>query len=177
MSKVFIADFKNKVLREKGPDYPDLEDEISDGALMRNQDALVSYEHEVKSLTTYPAEWLTEEMDGKEFVQGVDFTLWYPNKVGEPGCVALRMEPLPTPSEGGKKWTAVFTNEQNFIDFLKWQRLQSAEQGEGGEDIIREIAYIAWKAAANAHRMYPDNKHTFTDYWDAAKTQFDKFKK
>lgn len=44
------------------------------------------------------------------------------------------------------------------------------------QDQIREIAWIAWKGAANAFRMYPDNKHTFTDYWDGAKNQFDQFK-
>ncbi len=43
------------------------------------------------------------------------------------------------------------------------------------KDKIREIAYMAWKGAANAHRMYPDNKHTFADYWDAAKNQFNVF--
>lgn len=30
----------------------------------------------------------------------------------------------------------------------------------------RLIAYEAWKSAANAYRMYPDNKHTFDDYWE-----------
>ncbi len=33
----------------------------------------------------------------------------------------------------------------------------------------RTIAYTAWNAAANAHRIYPDNKHTFSDYWETAK--------
>lgn len=40
------------------------------------------------------------------------------------------------------------------------------------QEQVREIAWIAWKGAANAFRMYPDNKHTFTDYWNAAKDQF-----
>lgn len=40
------------------------------------------------------------------------------------------------------------------------------------EETVREIASIAWKGAANAYRMYPDNKHTFSDYWEAAKNQF-----
>jgi hypothetical protein len=31
----------------------------------------------------------------------------------------------------------------------------------------RQIAYAAWRAAADAFRMYPDNKHTFSDYWEA----------
>lgn len=45
MSKVFISNAKNKTLKEKGEPY------------------------------SYPAPWLTEEMDGKEFVEGVDFEL------------------------------------------------------------------------------------------------------
>lgn len=40
---------------------------------------------------------------------------------------------------------------------------------------VKEIAYIAWKGAANAYRMYPDNKHTFTEYWSVAESQFNKF--
>jgi hypothetical protein len=43
------------------------------------------------------------------------------------------------------------------------------------EDQIKEIAGIAWKGAANAHRLYPNNKHTFSDYWEGAKSQFDQF--
>lgn len=38
---------------------------------------------------------------------------------------------------------------------------------------IKEIASIAWKGAANAFRMYPDNKHTFEEYWNGSKNQFD----
>jgi len=34
------------------------------------------------------------------------------------------------------------------------------------EDLLREAAWAAWLSAANAYRMYPDNKHTFTDYWN-----------
>jgi len=33
----------------------------------------------------------------------------------------------------------------------------------------RTIAHAAWTAAANAFRMYPDNKHTFSNYWETAK--------
>ncbi len=40
---------------------------------------------------------------------------------------------------------------------------------------IKQIASIAWKGAANAFRMYPNNKHTFTDYWSAAESQFKDF--
>ncbi len=42
---------------------------------------------------------------------------------------------------------------------------------------IKEIAYIAWKGAANAHRMYPENKHTFSEYWRGAESQFNRFMK
>lgn len=37
------------------------------------------------------------------------------------------------------------------------------------KDIEKEIAYKAWRAAADAFRMYPDNKHTFSDYWETVK--------
>lgn len=40
---------------------------------------------------------------------------------------------------------------------------------------IRAIAAKAWQGAANAHRMYPQNKHTFSNYWDAAAGQFEEF--
>ncbi len=33
----------------------------------------------------------------------------------------------------------------------------------------RQIAHAAWMADANAHRMYPDNKHTCSDYWETVK--------
>lgn len=33
----------------------------------------------------------------------------------------------------------------------------------------RQIAYVAWRAAADAFRMYPENKHTFSDYWETVK--------
>lgn len=33
-------------------------------------------------------------------------------------------------------WTALFTNEQNFIDFLKWQKLQS------GEKLLKDELFI-----------------------------------
>lgn len=39
-------------------------------------------------------------------------------------------------------------------------------------ETIRTVAYIAWKAAANAFRLYPDGKHTFSEYWATAKIQF-----
>lgn len=35
-----------------------------------------------------------------------------------------------------------------------------------GKD-LRSIAFDAFKYAVNAYRMYPDNKHTFNDYWES----------
>lgn len=43
------------------------------------------------------------------------------------------------------------------------------------EQQLKEIAGLAWKGAANAFRMYPENKHTFDLYWSGAKDQFDQF--
>jgi hypothetical protein len=43
------------------------------------------------------------------------------------------------------------------------------------EDIVKEIAWLAWKSAAWSYRMTPDAKHTFTDYWGSAKDQYDQF--
>lgn len=37
---------------------------------------------------------------------------------------------------------------------------------------IKEIAYRAWIAAANAYRMYPENKHTFGAYWTYAEERY-----
>lgn len=60
----------------------------------------------------------------------------------------------------------------------EWEWLDESEPSPGedvqrmAEQTIKEIAGIAWKGAANAFRMYPENKHTFFGYWDAAKNQF-----
>lgn len=43
------------------------------------------------------------------------------------------------------------------------------------EERIKEIAGLAWRGAANAFRMYPNNKHTFSNYWESAKNQFKEF--
>lgn len=45
----------------------------------------------------------------------------------------------------------------------------------GKKEIIRQIAWIAWKGAANAYQLYPDGKHTFGNYWEGANNQFDEF--
>lgn len=59
-------------------------------------------------------------------------------------------------------------NAKDFLDNIS-QSLADKQAVEFAEDKIKEIAYISWKAAANAHRLYPDNKHTFVDFWDASK--------
>ncbi len=40
---------------------------------------------------------------------------------------------------------------------------------------LKEIANMAWRGAANAFRMYPNNKHTFVDYWTGSESQFDQY--
>ncbi len=45
------------------------------------------------------------------------------------------------------------------------------------EETIKQIASIAWKGAANAHKNYSDNQHTFVKYWEGAEPQFDELKK
>jgi len=73
----------------------------------------------------------------------------------------------------GSEYNRVF---EAFYDLFK--RLDESEPSPGedvqrmAEQTIKEIAGIAWKGAANAFRMYPENKHTFFGYWDAAKNQF-----
>lgn len=37
------------------------------------------------------------------------------------------------------------------------------------EDQIKEVARIAWRAAANAHRLYPNGNHTFAEFWHGGK--------
>lgn len=44
------------------------------------------------------------------------------------------------------------------------------------EHTIKEIAWIAWNCATNAHRMYPNNKHTFADHWDHIKKEIEDLK-
>lgn len=39
-------------------------------------------------------------------------------------------------------------------------------------DQIKEIAYKAWRSAADAYRMYPENKHTFSEYWRLTEEQY-----
>lgn len=40
------------------------------------------------------------------------------------------------------------------------------------EEQIKSIAQMAWQSAANAFRMYPSNKHTFSEHWYASKETY-----
>jgi len=62
------------------------------------------------------------------------------------------------------------SNEWEWLDESEPSPVEDVQRM--AEQTIKEIAGIAWKGAANAFRMYPENKHTFFGYWDAAKNQF-----
>ena len=66
-----------------------------------------------------------------------------------------------------------FKRQEKEIDVLRTQNEALKERitidrNNATED-RRTTAYAAWRAAADAFRMYPDNKHTFSDYWETAK--------
>lgn len=42
-------------------------------------------------------------------------------------------------------------------------------------EIIKEIAYDAWSSAANSYRMYPENKHTFSNHWELNNNQYEEY--
>jgi len=43
---------------------------------------------------------------------------------------------------------------------------------KGARQLLKSIAWKAWRDAANAHRMYPENQHTFSTYWESAESLF-----
>jgi hypothetical protein len=43
------------------------------------------------------------------------------------------------------------------------------------EEFVRQVAFMAWRGAANAFRLYPNNKHTFAEYWGSSKPLFAEF--
>jgi hypothetical protein len=45
------------------------------------------------------------------------------------------------------------------------------------EELVKQIAWMAWTAAANAYRLYPEHTYSFTKYWEAAKSQYSEFEK
>lgn len=40
---------------------------------------------------------------------------------------------------------------------------------------IKEIAYTTWVRCANAFRLYPDNRHTFGEFWRDSESEFDQY--
>lgn len=80
--------------------------------------------------------------------------------------------------QGTVKHSNEVLTKERFLKALEEYAQQFRSQPETEsktKEEVKEIASIAWKGAANAYRMYPENKHTFTEYWAAAKSQFDKY--
>ncbi len=67
---------------------------------------------------------------------------------------------------------------EQIIEYMKMYRPDGEEIGaykimklfepfmKPDEDEARQMMRFAWKAAQNAYLLYPDNKHTFSDFWD-----------
>lgn len=60
-----------------------------------NWEALGGYANYYKSATRYDMSpelqaWIKKNPK-ERYTEGIDFVLWYPNKVGEPGCIAIPM--------------------------------------------------------------------------------------
>lgn len=57
---------------------------------------------------------------------------------------------------------------KKFYDILPADSAQPVPTGERmfTAEQMKEIAWEAWKSAANAYKMYPNNKHSFSDVWD-----------
>lgn len=56
-------------------------------------------------------------------------------------------------------------NLSNHKLIQQWNTRQSVDVDLNEK--LRETAYNAFTFTANAYRMYPDRKHTFSDYWAA----------
>lgn len=56
-------------------------------------------------------------------------------------------------------------------EMLVKERLVPTPEGRTAEE-VQSIAWKAWTAAANAYRMYPNNKHAFSDHWAATKQEY-----
>lgn len=63
-------------------------------------------------------------------------------------------------------------NKKDFVNKWKYRTVNNGEIYDCEKELIadlqlleKDIAFKAWKAAANAFRLYPNNKHTFSDYW------------
>lgn len=68
-------------------------------------------------------------------------------------------------------------DDSNYIDWLENKVLNSdySKSNQTVEDFVRSISYHAWTAAANAHRLYPENKHTFIDFWESSQEDINLF--
>ena len=53
------------------------------------------------------------------------------------------------------------------IDAMEAYHSQFPSQGlrEEEKSKVKDLIRDAWGASALAHRLYPENKHTFSDYW------------
>lgn len=69
-------------------------------------------------------------------------------------------------------YTLIKKEHSNVIKDL--MKVQAIEKHTGmvvltKEDLkkaFQEVAWAAWKGAANAYRLFPENKHTFSNYWE-----------
>lgn len=75
--KVYVADAKNKVLIEKAtisrPQKHPADYDIGGPLYQPCFIEWENYHNHISTLKQYPATWLTEDMDGREFIEGVDF--------------------------------------------------------------------------------------------------------
>lgn len=75
--------------------------------------------------------------------------------------------------EGHEHLVEHFKRQEKEIDVLRTQNEALKERitidRNNATADRRTIAYASWRAAADAFRMYPDNKHTFSDYWETVK--------
>lgn len=73
--KVYVADFKNKVLKQKATQSFGRADHWNTESEAEHNEAYEAHMQYQATLKQYPATWLTEDMEGRELVEGVDFEL------------------------------------------------------------------------------------------------------
>lgn len=140
MSKVYLADFKSKQIVEKATmekpfDWLSYNDPPMSGALHQLYQSSIDYsrceeyENHLASLTKYPASWLTEQMDGKEMVEGVDFYL------KEVNSHAIKFEPFDKP-----EFIAIQLPHTKYVRIV----CVKAYEFEGTEFNIGDIGYHCW---------------------------------
>lgn len=64
-------------------------------------------------------------------------------------------------------------------EIIEWQYaappLNEAHAGRMyTEEQIKDLSMFSWKAAANSFRLYPENKHTFSDFWTSLGEKYSK---